>query len=311
MIKQPIEERWKIWQNCLYGDDRNSIITQIHKLLWDMAIYKLVIENRRQILEIFPENPPINIPFHQFLDRLFYESQAIIIRKILDKSNKIDGKKGIYSLYSLIYELRDYREELTREKYFSLRGMPYDIQATKFKRQEYLEVKSRKGEIFQIPKELNVDNIETSHKNFDILSKSDKETRTYKDLISEETIEIIEKKLERLKSITTHVNKCIVHSATPESREAIEELDPTIRLGETHKILCSTTDFFMNVLFDIKYEMLLLEPTELFLYWGIPNNGESDIDRLKKKIDSFRNDVQNWCSESVEDFLENPITPKK
>ena len=96
-------------------------------MIWDAAIFRFILESRQIQIERNPDNPRLNGILHNFLDRSFFQSQASSIRRLIDKSKYgLTGNKGVYSLCSLIDDLGKRREELTRESFFVLRGIPYD-----------------------------------------------------------------------------------------------------------------------------------------------------------------------------------------
>jgi hypothetical protein len=60
VMNMEIEQAWKTWSDCLQGDDENSIFNQIHLMIWDTMIFRIIFEGRQIQLEKNPDNPAIN-----------------------------------------------------------------------------------------------------------------------------------------------------------------------------------------------------------------------------------------------------------
>jgi hypothetical protein len=124
--KLPLEQAWKNWVDCLKGDDTNSIFQQITLMIWDTAIFRIIVEARQSQIRKNPQDPEINGALHSFIDRNYFQSQSAFIRRLTDKSYGLTGKRGVYSVVALINDIGSYRVELTRETFLKFRNMPYD-----------------------------------------------------------------------------------------------------------------------------------------------------------------------------------------
>src|SRR3972149_9337240 len=134
--KLAIEDAWHNWIECLKGDDTNSVFNQINLMIWDTAIYRIIYESRKNLINREPRDPKINGALHSFIDRNYADSKSSCIRRLVDKSRGLTGSKGIYSVGAIIQDISNYRLELTREKIFVLKNIPYD----------YIEIQKRELE---------------------------------------------------------------------------------------------------------------------------------------------------------------------
>ncbi len=160
-----IKTAWDTWANCLNGDDQNSIFKQINFMLWDSAIFGLLLECRHSKLKWYPDRPPINAQFFSFLGRNYFDTQAAAIRRLTDSSSGLMGDKSIYSLSAIIKNLQKMRPELTRTIFFRLRELPLDLPDAK----EIYSKLSRTEMGFRIPPEFNSSRVSEAHKGFDRL----------------------------------------------------------------------------------------------------------------------------------------------
>ena len=137
--KLPLDQAWKNWDACLNGDDPNSIFQQITIMIWDTSIFRIILAARQSQLRKNPQEPEINDALHSFIDRNYFQSQSVCVRRLIDTSSGITGEKGIFSLGALIKDIKDYRQELTREKYLDLRNLPFDYAEIRKKEMEFIK----------------------------------------------------------------------------------------------------------------------------------------------------------------------------
>jgi hypothetical protein len=138
--KIPLEQAWKNWVDCLKGHDTNSIFQQITLMVWDTAIFRIIIEGRQLQIKKNLEDPEVNGALHSFIDRNYFQTQSSFIRRLIDNSYELTGKKGVYSISALIKDIRSYRAELTRETFLKFRNMPYDYTEVQNRRKSSLEI---------------------------------------------------------------------------------------------------------------------------------------------------------------------------
>lgn len=302
---ESIEKAWTIWSDCLKGDDENSIFQQISVMVWDTAIFRFILESRQSQIKKNPDNPPINISFHSFLDRNYFQAQAASIRRLADKSKYgLIGAKSIYSLHSLIDDIGKRRAELTRESFFQLRHIPYDYSELQQREKEFIAqqlIENRSG--FRIPPEFNWEVSAHAHATFDRLCGIQTQSRKPYDIVAEKVFLRLKDRLDLCQAITNYVDKYIAHSATPESR-AVENVDSTKvtlkQIWDAHQIIYEVAEFLSGVLFSEGHTPLAWKSPNLFDNWDVPLLESQDIDQLEVIYEQFREETNQWQLQGVE-----------
>jgi hypothetical protein len=113
------------WEEWLCGDDINSIESQIHNMIWDSAVFQSINECRRYAHKNEKGEIELNGVVHKFIDRCFFETQAIAIRRFLDR------RRDVISLYRLIDDIEKHSHLLTRGNILAVHGYPYDYKQEK------------------------------------------------------------------------------------------------------------------------------------------------------------------------------------
>lgn len=298
----PIEQEWDIWKECLHGNDKNTLWFQMINLIRDEGIFKLMLESRQSTIDQNPLKPPINNHLHNFIDRVYSQSLFISVRRIIG-SEKIDalvGSKGVYSFYSLIKDIENYQSDLTREKYFNLRNIPYEIEEMQKKEDSFIRTQiSTNVNGFFIPHEYSVTPTLDAHQIFDEVSGKGEKNRSRHDLISNDYFQKIRYNLKKAQKIIDFTDKNIAHSATPESRATVK-ISP-LSLKETWdvcivlvKVLNALGSFISSTVFMV----LPIEPTDFFDNWDSPLIPKGNETKLKEVYRDFRSETEQWMSET-------------
>jgi len=300
----PLEKAWTLWSDCLRGDDENSIFRQISVMIWDTAIFRFILESRQIQIEKNPDNPPLNISFHSFLDRNYFQGQAVSIRRLADKSKYgLMGKKGIYSLYSLINDISKRRTELTRESFFELRRIPYDYTKLQQGEKEIIEQQLRENRsAFRIPPEFDWEISADAHNTFDRLCGVQAQNRKHQDIIAEKVFSSLKDKLDMCRGITSYVDKYVAHSATPESRAVVNIDSAKITLGHiwaAHQTIYEIAEYLSGVLFAEGHGALAWKSPYLFDNWEAPLLESEDINRLEMVYKEYGEETTKWQLEGV------------
>jgi len=302
-----LEKAWTIWRECLKSGDENSISQQIAAMIWDAAIFRFILESRQIQIKKNPERPLLNTSFHSFLDRNFFQSQIVSIRRLADKGYDLtDIKRGVYSLHSLIDDISKRRLELTRESLFKLRDIPYDYSQLQQREKEFItqQVKeNRRG--FRVPPEFNWEISAEAHITFDRLSGTLAENRTSQDVIAEKVFTRLEDRLDMCQEIIQYVNKYIAHSATPESRALINVESSKITLKhiwDAHQVIYEISEYLMGVLYSESYSPLAWKSPNLFDNWDAPLLEHQEIDRLETIYEQYGQETNKWELEGVENL---------
>lgn len=302
-MEASLEEAWNRWMDCLSGDDRNSIFSQIAFMLWDTAIYQIILEGRKFRIKENPEKPQVNLQLHAFIDRNYFQVQSAAIRRIVDDSFDMHGSRGVYSLPAIIKDLKRNREKLNRETYLTLRGLPYDYSEIQAKEHEFFLSHASNQNLFTIPQELNWQRIEGAHRVFDRLSYVEPEKRSPEDLIDEEVFSCLEKRLEECDPLLELVNKFIAHSATPESRSGIDVF--RIKGSEVwrlQKILYEIANFLGTVLFSVDTVPIPDLSYSVYSNWDKPLYLEDEEHVVYEIFEKFEKETDNWRVNSVDNM---------
>jgi len=303
--KIPLDQAWKGWIECLKGDDINSIFQQITLMIWDTAIFRLIIESRQIQIDKHPNEPAINRALHSFIDRNHFQSQVSNIRRLVDKSYRLTGPKAVYSIYSLISDICDRRNELTREAFFRLRNMSYDFAAIQDREREFIRQQSvRKGFVL-VPPELDWESIAETHQTFDRLSSKTQKDRQPNDAIPERVFARLKDRLDACQHITNYIDKFVAHSATPESRATLNVGESTItlkQLWEAHRIIFEVAEFLSIILFSEGHMALAIENPSFFQYWETPLLEEIDVSRIRNTFEKYRKGTEKWDQDGIDNI---------
>lgn len=300
---QPIslEQAWSNWQNCLKGDDHNAIFRQITTMIWDTAIFRVIIEGRKASIRQNALNPQFNGPLHNFIDRNYFQAQSATIRRLVDTRYGITGDRGVYSLTALINDISNYRNELTRKAFLDLRKMPYDYSEIQQKEYEFIRKQAFGKGFVNIPEEYNWEPIAETHQIFDRLSRVRPERRSPTDQIDPRVFSRLESRLVECKRITMYVDKFIAHSATPESRFGISETGITLaHLWDIHRILYEVANFLDYSLFFETRMALPLENSAFFEFWDKPMFEEDEIYIAREALQNYRVEIDQWTFDGIE-----------
>jgi hypothetical protein len=300
--KFPLDQAWKSWVDCLKGEDINSIFQQITLMIWDTAIFRLIIEGRKVQFKKNPEDPAINGALHSFIDRNYFYSQSAFIRRLSDKSYTLTGGKAVYSIQALIYNIQCYRNELTRESFLRLKNMPYEYSEIQNRRKEFFRTQPG-GKAFFVPPEYDWESVEEAHQAFDRLAGKIPKEREHKDLISEYFFVRLQEKLAICLEITKYVDKFIAHSATPESRK-IQNVGKTEitfkKIWDAQKTIFEVAEFLSSIFFSEDHMALAFENPNFYQYWDSPMFEEIEVDKIRNAFEMYRKETEKWNQEGIE-----------
>lgn len=312
-----IEQSWKLWVECLEGNDTNSIFNQVRRLLSNYAYFELILAGRRSIIKNILEQTELYARLNNFFDYIYFDSQASRIRRLIEpeklknqdfkKKSKLIGEKGVFSLVPLLEDMRLCRIKLTREKYFDLRGLSYDYDEIKKQALEYQAAMEDEERFIVLPPELDWMPSAKAHELFDRLS--DVNVRNPDDLIKDEVFLGLIKKLNSFWRLINHVNKYIAHSATPESRIEENSQIPLAKwkdIGDACKVIYEIANFLALFLSATDYIGLAMIPPSIF-------NDDiqqiiivDDIQVLKIEWEKYRAETESWrinCCDNVFSYI--------
>ena len=278
-----LNEKFKEWQEWLLGDDIHSIKKQILAMIWDSAVFQSVNEARRYAPVDENDNPKLNGTLHGFIDHCFFQTQALAIRRLLDKGPAI-GEKAVCSLYRLVRDMETNRALLTRQKILAALEYPYEYE-----------------EAFERDRESNgmkYFHAKSVHKNIDFLAGVSPNQRSPVDTVHAAIFAWLKARLDGCEDIYTYVNKFVAHPATPDSRAAIgaDEIRITLgRLFETHQIICQTAQFIGITLFYHDFGNFLVSCTyDQFEHFEKPWATDDTLAKLRDFWHQYENATETW-----------------
>jgi AbiU2 len=188
------------WCQILTGDDIHSIFNQIQDMVWNDTVYRTFNEARRLSEET--NDPSTGLPgtVIELLDLSFLMSQTMAIRRLTD-SHEWRPERAVYSLPSLIEEIKESKAFFSRENYVCYDGIPFE------------------GDKLQHPQDL----VHSSrHSVFDLLSGTDKDHRNRYDKINEKIFKELQREISKTDLIRAYSNKFVAHAAAPDNRRKID-----------------------------------------------------------------------------------------
>ncbi|HPR65299.1 MAG TPA: hypothetical protein PK014_13905 [Thermoanaerobaculia bacterium] len=302
-----IKSRWELWNRAIWEDKKeNTILNQIYHLIWNSSIWQLINESRKYADRNADGSIKLNGILHAFIDDNFVSSQLVAVRRLIDGAYPIEGKKGIYSLISVLNDVIANVQYLTRQNIFLIKEIPYYDNEVKKEFQEYIEKKVQEGEkCFAIPGSLYYERTENLHKNLDRLCATNKDKRLPNDTISVDLLNSLLNRLNEVcKKIKNRVDKHIAHNATLESKAEIDpaELEVTLNdLLDAQDHICIVANFihcfflnegelgFLSIIQEKKYSYL----DQPFFKKEILQHLDEKWGELRKHYDDLRR--MNWA----------------
>ncbi len=203
---QPFLCRWK---RILAGDDPNSVEQQMLALAWDDTVYRCFNEalrlTERNKSDLSPPGTLVEL-----IHKAFFANQVMLIRRLFDYRSTKSGKE-VYSIRTVMGELRDHQSLITRENYVCYDGTPYEASKNSSMWREERVCLSR-------------------HAVFDTLSLTDPKDRNRSDLLDGELLVNLETHLRADDLLRKYVNKYLAHGADPSNRASLDPKLPQISL---------------------------------------------------------------------------------
>lgn len=238
-----LRERREAWIRCLDGKDPNSIGSQLRRMIWDAASFRVIDGAQRLATRAQADQPMVNPLWRTLLDRCFFESQALAVRRQLDQSG-LNGRRGVFSLRSLINDMRipEHRRLLTRRNLFAIAGIDMDLeQASEREDSEMRQNTSENPDADLVELSSCTWQIERLHGLMDDLCEVTAAARSADDVVADTVFTGLLRRLDGVGAFGERVTKWLAHAATPESRACLQDTSlPKIQdeLAHAHEILC-------------------------------------------------------------------------
>jgi len=287
-----LQDRFDEWETWLFGNDTNSVKRQIHGMIWDAGVFLSINEARKFGPLDKDAQPELNATVHSYIDRCFFQTQAVAIRRLLDKRN------DVVSLSRLIQTLKGNRTLLTRSNLLDVLGYPYDYEKEREAVYQTWAQAGSKAHSDSGPDFINCTHSENVHKNMDSLAGVDSCRRSPADTIRPEILEWLDKRLDPCAEISNYVNKFFAHCATPESREKINADEISVTLGkilDAHKTICQTAGFIgMNIFYRSFGNFLPTPQFDQFEHFEKPWITKDDLQKLYAFWNDYRAETDEW-----------------
>ena len=301
-----LKAAWVNWKDCLARDDDiNPIFNQLTLMVWDTAIYRVILRGRDLRWKVNPDNPQVNAEFHNFIDRNYFQTQCATVRRLVDntRKSKIYGDYGVYSIGALVKDIENHHCELTRGAFLELHEMPYDYSEVQKRERDFIFARGFDENPFIDPPELDWEIIEDAHRQFDRMSGVSQEKRSPDDRIKQSVFDGLRAQLSKCDPIVKHVDKFIAHSSTPESRSKIPDSRITFsQVWEAQRILYEIANFLRASLFLVDTMSLPVESYSFYSDWDQPLFHEDEKDRIYEVYKKYEKETDDWRVNSVENM---------
>ncbi len=313
MSLEQFKEKRKQWIFCFSGDERHSIIRQIYNMVWNAAVFKVINEARRIATKNGQKQAELNGMLHRFIDRCFFDSQLLAVRRLCDLY-PFEGSKGVFSLVSLIDDMKKHIELMTRANFFADEGLEYDIETIRQKEWKYFRKHTKNGSgALWIPNDVDSHSVEQRHNELDALTNVNKEQRSPNDTVSVDMLNfLIDKVTHSTDNIKLRVDKYIAHAASPESRQVInaDEISLTLNcLWESHRIICQVANFLDMYLLSRTSHIFLPTPQyDHFEFIENPLVSAEQVELVSNAWHEFHCETESWGSWGITNLKEEMVT---
>jgi hypothetical protein len=287
------------WMEWLNGDDPHAISHQVYSMLWDYALF-CTINELRKIASTEPEEEVgFNGPVIRLFDVGFATTQAISIRRIIEKPNR-DPKKAVISLRTILNDIKGNLELITRENYVCYDGLPYDYESVRTKWLSSIPLTEGEVHAGFLPTQGPDAWVEAEriHKNFDILAQVNPKDRAREDHIKIDVVDYLESELKECENIKTYVDKFIAHAAAPETRGCLSNEEKRITLEKIEtclKIIYQVTSFMSGLLlWESKLGGLPIPQYDHLKNLDKSWVSQNSLERARQKWDELSQEVSEW-----------------
>lgn len=305
-MKTSLDELWVNWKDCLARDDDiNPIFNQLTLMVWDTAIYRVILRGRDLRWKANPDNPQVNAEFHNFIDRNYFQTQCATVRRLVDNTRRsiIHGDLGVYSLGALVKDIEKHQDELTRGAFLKVHKMPYDYSDIQDTEREFFFARRFNENLFTVPPDMNWQEIEDAHQQFDRLSNVTQAMRRPDDRIEQRVFVGLRAQMRKCDLIVKHVDKYIAHSSTQESRSKAFDPRPSLSdLWDAQKYLYEIANFLRVSLFLVDTVPLPVESFSFFKRWDKPLFQEDEECHIRDVYKNYEEETDGWRLNSVENM---------
>ena len=173
------------WIGWLSADSENDIWTQLSRMTWNDAVFRLINEARRLTADSGQRCSIHNRMLDGFAVEGYLAIQLLTVRRLTDR------RRNTISLYRLVHDVKRSRRLITRENYVSFDGVPYDYGPAQQEAMNQALHRADDEDIEHLPSPALSSWIKsaTRHKMFDRISNKDAPNRCRTDLIDDIVLE--------------------------------------------------------------------------------------------------------------------------
>lgn len=215
------------WRDA-FRDETTGIHRTIQDLLWNYAAFRTTVRIVQLAGEKTDTRPPLNRMMFNLVSEGYWLSLLLGTRRLLDKA-EINVPKGVYSIRSVVRDVKESQSWLTRRIYVEkVLDAEYDLD--RLHQEQHDRLVAAKGRpVWGDPELIKT---EAAHRHFDVLSDVSPLERNSSDLISDAIFEKIESRLSNLDRIADYTSSHVAHAGNKRSRQGRELGDFDIRNAE-------------------------------------------------------------------------------
>lgn len=191
-----------------------------------------------------------NGALHELIDNGFIHLNATAIRRLLDRS-ATSGRKGVYSLYGVLQDIKADVGLITRADSLEARGLAYDFE--QIKREAYEKARASGANSYFVSRAGWAD-AEYWHGVMDELSGVTADKRGPSDAPNEGKLDWLLDELKKHGSdVQDWVDKFIAHASSPESRQTLPPEHQSLTLAKlwrAERVLLRVADFISRCFID-------------------------------------------------------------
>jgi hypothetical protein len=258
MTSQKIHPKLLEWQECLSGADRNSIMRQTQRMIWNSATFEVIAESRKMSTPASDGHLPLNALMHNFIDQCYFESCISAIRRLMD-DYPITGKRAVYSLRSLLKDMQAHMSVLNRQNILT-----YQLGSC------------------------TEDLTDLLNSQFDRIATGTSSSRSDADCVHPALLEGLIRILDDAhKDIIKYANKYIAHAAAPNDRKLANADSIKLTLAhirEAERTICQVINFISAFLLaGTNYQFLAIPQYDQFEFIDAPLIASEGIPKLRSK----------------------------
>jgi|GEM_PF-1377802 len=309
-----IEKRTE-WLAALSSTDPHSIASQIHRLLDDAASFEVIDTARASAPLVDSANPVLGVQLngelHNLLDRTFFTSQAIAIRRLSDSydlhsKNKGGKDKSVYSLLALLKDMREHVGLFTRKQMMEAEGLEPD---SKKAEQSYDECGlSERDNVGSCARTVPPNIFRAVHRHRQLSWIIGTENPISSDAIEDKVLlTICEKVGIACENVHQHVDKFIAHASTPKSRGGVKPEVAHLTFEELRKAyqaICEAFSFISrDILGDSDRWLLPVPMSQIGRFLDRPMVDAEVVSSLGTVWKNFGNKSSEWRLWGIEGYL--------